>query len=278
METSTADTTTTQTEPSETFQIPLEIAESYEALFVPAFFAQWAGILCDAAGVTKGQRVLDVACGTGIVTRTAADRSGPEGHVTGVDLNESMLVVARRVRPEIDWRQGPAEDLPVGDCSYDTVLSQMAMMFFEDRARAVAEMARAAVVGGTVAVLVPATIGEQVAFGPFAEMVVSHAGASSRKLLESYFSCGDPDRVSELFTQAGLDVTHAGVATGTYRAPSVEGFVATEVQSTPLGQQLTDETYRAVEADAKHVLAPYVTATGAVEAPFDSIVVVGRRR
>src|ERR1700758_5453310 len=87
----------TSTQPAESFQIPVEAAEAYEATFVPAFFAQWAPILCDAAGVGAGHTVLDVACGTGIVARVAAERAGA-ARVTGVDLNEAMLTVARRVR------------------------------------------------------------------------------------------------------------------------------------------------------------------------------------
>ena len=103
------------TKSSESFQITLEIAEFYEAAFVPAFFAQWAPILCAAAGVAPGHRVLDVACGTGIVTRTAADWVAPAGRAVGVDLNEAMLSVARRVRPAIEFRQGDAALLPFGD-------------------------------------------------------------------------------------------------------------------------------------------------------------------
>src|SRR5687767_940300 len=100
------------TEAIETFQIPIEAAECYEAEFVPAFFAQWAPILCTAAAVTAGQALLDVGCGTGIVARTAADRVAPVGSVTGLDVNEAMLTVARRDRPDLDWRRGDACALP----------------------------------------------------------------------------------------------------------------------------------------------------------------------
>ena len=84
--------------PAETFAVPLAVAEEYERSFVPAFFAQWAPLVCDAAGLGVGDHVLDVACGTGVVARTAAERVGPAGRVTGVDLNPAMLEVARRVQ------------------------------------------------------------------------------------------------------------------------------------------------------------------------------------
>jgi len=125
----------TNTQPAEAFQIPIEAAEAYEATFVPAFFAQWAPILCDAAGVGAGHTVLDVACGTGIVARVAAERAGA-ARVTGVDRNEAMLTVARRVRTDIDWRHGDAAALPLPGRSFDAVLCQMALMFFPDPIRA----------------------------------------------------------------------------------------------------------------------------------------------
>ena len=106
--------------------------------FVPTLFAQWAPMVCDAAEITAGQQVLDVACGTGIVARAAADRAGP-GNVIGVDLNDAMLTVARRVRPDITWRQGDASALPFPDGTFDAVVCQMALMFFPDRARALRE-------------------------------------------------------------------------------------------------------------------------------------------
>jgi ubiquinone/menaquinone biosynthesis C-methylase UbiE len=144
-------------ESSESFQIPIEAAEAYHAAFVPAFFSQWAPVLCGAAGITAGQRVLDVACGTGIVARTAADIVGPP-NVVGVDINDAMLTVARRVQPDIDWRQGDAGAIPLPDEAFDAVLCQMALMFFPRRAVALREMGRVTAAGGTVAVLVPSDL------------------------------------------------------------------------------------------------------------------------
>src|SRR5688572_24257902 len=104
---------------TETFQITSEQAELYEERFVPALFAHWVAPVLDAAGVRAGQDVLDVACGTGIVTRHAAERVGPTGHVVGLDLNPAMLAVASRRRPEITWQQGDVAALPFDDDSFD---------------------------------------------------------------------------------------------------------------------------------------------------------------
>ena len=88
------------------WQLAHDAAVAYEKHFVPAIFAQWPPVLAEVAETKPGDRVLEVACGTGILAREAADRVGPTGRVTGLDLNEAMLAVARRLRPGIDWRQG----------------------------------------------------------------------------------------------------------------------------------------------------------------------------
>jgi SAM-dependent methyltransferase len=266
------------TDITETFQIPIEAAEFYEAAFVPAFFAQWAPVLCAAAGVAPGHDVLDVACGTGIVARTAADLVGPTGSVTGLDLNEAMLTVARRVRPDLAWRRGDAGTLPFDDHSFDVVLSQMALMFLPDRDRAVREMARVTARGGTVGVLVPSQIERQAAFTPLIDIAARRAGPEAVSLLSSYFVCGGLDRLSAVFEGAGLTVTAARVVTGTYRASSVDAAVANEVESTPLRDRITDDVYEHIREDARVAWAAYTAADGSLSAPFDSDLVVAERR
>jgi SAM-dependent methyltransferase len=266
----------TATEPSESFQIPIEAAEAYEAAFVPAFFAQWAPMLCEAAHIAAGHRILDVACGTGIVARTAADRVGTEG-VVGVDLNEAMLTVARRVRPQLDWRQGDVAALPFDDATFDAVLSQMALMFFPDRVGALREMSRVAASGATVAVLVPSSLSAQPAYGPFVDMAVAHAGPEARSLLSMYFACGDIDDLTASFQRAGLEVESTATRGGTARFPSVDALVATEVESTPLGERISAEVYDRIREGAREVLDPFIMSGGTLEAPFEVNVVAARR-
>lgn len=92
-------------------------ADVYDEQFVPALFRHWGPVLCDAAAITSGQRVLDVACGTGALTVAVADRVSPGGAVLGLDANPEMLAVARRKHPDIEWHEGRAESLPFALCT-----------------------------------------------------------------------------------------------------------------------------------------------------------------
>ena len=194
--------------------------------------------------------MLDVVCGTGIVARTVADLIGSDS-VVGVDLNEAMLTVARRVRPEIDWRQGDAAALPFPDGSFDAVLCQMALMFFPDPSQAVREMGRVVTGGGPVGVLVPADLAEQPAYGPLVDMAARHVGPEAWSLLTTYFACGDLDRLAGLFGEAGLRVATTRTEHGKLRYPSVEAAMDTEVNSTPLGERITPDVYDRILAGAR---------------------------
>ncbi|HLM29488.1 MAG TPA: hypothetical protein VK360_06155 [Acidimicrobiales bacterium] len=108
-------------------------------------------------------------------------------------------------------------------------------------------------------------------------MASRHAGAQAHSLLTAYFVCGDLDQLTALVEAAGLQITTARTQTGTYRAPSVDAFVTTEVESTPLVSRISEEIYRRIKVDARDVLAPFTTADGRVEAPFESNLVVARR-
>ncbi len=86
-------------------EVPDNPAEIYEKVAVPAIFREWSFWVVDQLGLSPGEAVLDVACGTGVVARECLAKVGPAGKVTGLDLSDDMLAVARRLNPEIEWRQ-----------------------------------------------------------------------------------------------------------------------------------------------------------------------------
>jgi ubiquinone/menaquinone biosynthesis C-methylase UbiE len=262
---------------SETFRISPAAAEIYESQFVPALFAEWAPRLTGLAGIAPGQAVLDVACGTGIVARTVADVQRGKGRVVGLDLNEAMLDVARRVRPEIDWRQGDAARLPFPDGSFDVALCQMAFMFFPDRTQVLREMARVVTASGTVAFSVPSRLESQPAYAPFVEMAARHAGPEAIGLLGTYFASGDLDELRRLIASAGLHVAAVRTHMGTVKCPSIDAFVATEVESTPLRERISDAVLTRIREGAREVLRPFIKPGGAADIPLEGHVIATRK-
>jgi len=154
---------------------------------------------------------------------------------------------------------------------------EMALMFFPDRIRALREMARVTVPSGTVAVLVPASLDAQPAYGPFVEVAARHAGREARSLLTTYFACGDLDELTGWFGRAGLCVTATTTHSGSARLPSSDALVTTEVESTPLGERISAEVYDRIKRDAREVLAPFTADDGTLEAPFRVHVIAARR-
>jgi ubiquinone/menaquinone biosynthesis C-methylase UbiE len=111
------------------WQLEGSAAELYQRYLVPAITTKWAKDLVDRARPHAGEKVLDIACGTGVVARVAAKSVG-EGHVTGLDLNAGMLAVARNVPSEgapITWMEGSAPDLPFPPDSFDVALCQLGL-------------------------------------------------------------------------------------------------------------------------------------------------------
>ena len=90
-----------------------EAAQGYEEFFVPAIFEQWPPVLIAAARIRHGNDVLDVGCGTGVLTRSLTQHVGDSGSSTGIDLSESMLGVARERCPDATFHQGNADALPI---------------------------------------------------------------------------------------------------------------------------------------------------------------------
>lgn len=262
---------------TETFQITLEQAKAYEERFVPALFAQWAPHLVDVAEVMPGQRVLDVACGSGIVARAATERTDP-ALVVGVDVNPAMLEVARSVRPDIDWREGDAQALPFGDGSFHAVLCQSALFFFPDPDLAVAEMTRVAAEGGVVAVQTYAGLEAQPGYRRLVDVVVEHAGEGARELLDTYWSQGDVPALCAMLEAAGLHVAETRSRWGTARFESVDQLVRTEIGSSPLAERVTRGQVEAIIRDCAQQLGRFVAADGSLPLPILAHMVAARRR
>jgi len=151
--------------------------ELYERYLVNSLFRPWAELTLDELEPSSGDRILDVACGTGIVARVARERLGEGANIVGVDISAEMLGVARKIAPSIDWREGNATSLPLRDDErFDVVVCQQGMQFFPDKPTAAVQMRRALDAGGTVAVLTWRPDDEVPFFSDLREVAERHLG------------------------------------------------------------------------------------------------------
>jgi SAM-dependent methyltransferase len=258
--------------PEQTYALAAEAAEFYESTFVPALFESWARRLVDFAGTKRGDSVLDVACGTGVVARTVADRVGPTGSVAGLDLNEAMLDVARRLRPELRWQAGDACALPFGDGSFDLVLSQAALMFFGDQVAALREMGR---VAGRVAVQVPGRLSHSPGYLALTDAVAPHATGEVLDLLTGYFAVGEPDLLAGLFEAAGLRVDRFESWLSAAHLDSIGTFL--DVELLPIADRITPAVRQRIVEDCHTALAPFTDSAGGITAPIEVHLITASR-
>lgn len=240
-------------------------AEVYEELFVPALFRQWGDRVADAARIEPGQRVLDVACGTGVLACAAAERAGPRGSVVGLDPNAGMLAVARTKSHRIEWREGRAESLPFEDDSFDAVVSQFGLMFFEDRIAALREMMRVLRPGGRLAVAVCDAVERSPGYGALAALLQRLFGAAVANAFRAAFVLGDTQRLLSLCKDAGVAGSMVTRHDGTVRFASISSMISAERACVwTLGGMLDDEQFARLLAEAERELRPFVVADGSV--------------
>jgi len=247
-----------------TGQVTTNAADYYENYFVPALFKERTGPLIDFAEINPGNTVLDVGCGTGILARDAWHHMDRNGAVTGVDRNEGMIGTAKRVAPEIDWQVGQAEALPFDDGSFDQVISQFALMFFEDRKKGLAEMWRVTKPGGRLTVAVWDKLENTPGYAAMTEIDARLFGEDVAKELLTPYSLGDKGSLRDLFADAGVAgarvITHQGFA----RFSSITAWVDLDVKGWTLGEMIGPEGHKRLLQTAEKELQQFVEADGSV--------------
>jgi SAM-dependent methyltransferase len=254
-------------------------AESYERHFVPAIGEPVARRLVEAAGPAPGERVLDVACGTGVVARLAFDAVGPEGIVAGLDANPGMVEVARTASPRgIAWHVAPAEDMPVPDGAFDLVLCSIGLQFFADRVQALREAHRVLGPGGRVAWCTPGPTPPL--FVAIDEVLAAHIGPGASMFVHAVFSLHDAVEARHLMETAGFDGIDVRATSVPLRVPPPADFFWQYVQSTPLAAataELDDRARAALEAEVVERCAPYVDGDACTMEP-GLLIATGSRK
>ena len=254
--------------------------ESYERHNVMAFM-QTAQDLVTLAALRPGERVLDVACGTGVLARLAATAVGPTGKVAGADLNEGMLSVARTQAhqhegPPIAWHTCDAAALTLPDRTCDVVLCQWGLEFFADRSRGLREIARVLVPGGRLVLRVWRAFDQQPFYVVLLNALERHLGAGTGAPIRAAFTLADPHELRTLVTGAGFARVHIRITTNLLRFPSLERYVLGYLAATPVAARVAsmeEHSRTAMVREVAEGLHIYVDDDG-LAAPIETHVVV----
>lgn len=260
------------------------VPENYERYLVPSIFAPWAQDLIEMAALRPGERVLDIACGTGIVARIAARKLGTGGRVVGLDLSAPMLAAARSIAAEegvaIEWKEGSAVQLPLPDEAFDVVFCQQGLQFFPDRPTALREMHRVLASSGRVVLSVWREIERSPGFAALAEALTRHIGPEAGSLMTAGpFALGDTRGLRALIAGPRFRNITIRPAVKTLRYSSCDEFVLQYAAGSPLAAVLStaDDNARALllaETGAK--LQSHIDDQG-LAFPIESNIVIAHK-
>jgi ubiquinone/menaquinone biosynthesis C-methylase UbiE len=255
---------------------------TYQEFLVPAMFAPFAKRLVEHGCVRPGSRVLDVACGTGVVSRAAAILAGTGGSVAGVDLGEPTVAIARSHPAEenaapIDYAQADAAALPFDADDFDVALCQQGLQFFPDRAAALAEMRRVLKPGGRVAVATWKDI--EPPFTAIADALERHVSTEAAQMMYSPNALGDGATLAGLMSDAGFREVAVIDETIECTWASHPEFARRYIAASPIASVFAaapGHSQQAVSDEVAERLAPHATAEGSLRMPMTSNVAVGR--
>ncbi|HEX6220732.1 MAG TPA: methyltransferase domain-containing protein [Acidimicrobiia bacterium] len=240
-------------------QLDTSGAEIYESLFVPSLFGRFADPIADAADLSPTDSVVDVACGTGALTR--AVRARTTGRVVGVDINPAMIAVAGRLGDDIEYVQGDAANLDFDDGAFEVGVSQFGLMFLDDPSLGIREMGRAASRG---LVAVWDSIERSDGYLSMQELFRSELGNEAASSLDAPFAMGSDGVLESLFDAADVkDVEFKSIG-GTGRFDSISQWVTTEVRGWTLGDSVSDVQLAQLTDKAEDHLARFMTDDGVV--------------
>jgi SAM-dependent methyltransferase len=223
-----------------------------------------------------GDRLLDVGTGTGVVARAALRRVGAGGSVVAVDPNDGMLAVAKRLNPGLDLRRGTAEDLPIDTDEIDCVTCQFALMYFQDRARAIREIARVTRPGGRVAVATWAAVEQSPGYAAMVDLLGDEIGDWAGEATRAPFCIGTADHLGDLLRTSFPDVAvehHNGQACFN----SLDGWMHTEIRGWTLAEHIDDEQFARLCQRANTQLSRFVGDDGRGRFPATALIATATR-
>ncbi|MBI5590760.1 MAG: class I SAM-dependent methyltransferase [Deltaproteobacteria bacterium] len=260
-------------------------SEAYERYIVPAWMGEWAQLLVDSARIDIGNKVLDVACGTGVVARKAARLIGADGKVAGLDADKAMLIAAKQFAEKediypIEWYHSDAISMPFGKNEYDVVLCQQGLQFFPDRLAALQEMFRVMVPNGRIAISIWRSLDRCPFLAVLADVIGTYLGAHLTTGFHASCSLFDREEIRDMLSSTGFHDNYIRLESRVARYPSLEEFLSGYLSVFPFIVakivEMADEERVKMFSEINRSLQVYVDDYG-LAAPMESHIIIANK-
>ncbi len=219
------------------WQLSGNMAERYEEFLVPVIFVPWAQKLLGLAKLKPENQLLDLACGTGIVSRLAAAKGAI---ATGGDINAGMLAVAKKCSGSlnIDFQEADACNLPFDDKKFDVVICQQGLQFFPNKSKALAECFRVLKPGGRAIFCTARALEENPLMTAQVEAIKAHLGKDKTGAIQAVCGFTDPEVTQALFADAGFNPIEVNKVVLTLNAKNAAEFVNGLMKAIPVSDAI----------------------------------------
>lgn len=255
-------------------------AGNYQKYFVPVIGKPVANDLINAANIKEGEKVIDIACGTGVATFLAKEKTGKDGEVTGVDINKGMLDVARSITTDnnsIDWYESSADDLPINDNVFDVAICNLSLQLFPDKPAALKEIHRVLAPGGRLACIVP---GPTPIFEKADSTFAHYLGEVAAGFIRAVFSLSDHNEIKKMIKNAGFKDVNVKSEKKYLQLPPPTDFLWQYMASTPLSsliEKIDNESYESMENEILEKWQPFVKGNNLI-LKHDTIIATARKK
>ena len=235
---------------TDAFRLSVAAAETYESLKVPSVFGPLAKATLDAVSLPPNASVIDIACGTGIVSRHVTHCLQGRGRIVGTDLNPAMLKVAEREMPlcehDVEWLMCDVVDMPYPDGAFDVGFCQQGLQFFPDKPKALAEIRRVLNDGGTLYVTCWQSVSPL--FQAASDALRQRVSEKSADQALAPFSFRDGKLIASILTDAGFRVVNASTLSMERPLKPPRDAIREDLLSSPYEQELRDKGDDVIDA------------------------------
>ncbi len=214
--------------------------DAYEKYIVPAYTGAWADEIVNRACLGAGEKILDVACGTGLVARTASEKQNNSDLIYGIDVNEVMIKKAREIQPSINYHHGDVTEMPFPDNKFDVIFCQQGLQYFPDPSLALEEMNRVLVENGRVLLSVWRPIEYSPFYASLCKILEHYLNRKAASMLSGAFDFGGYEKLKTLFKNAGFNNIKVNIVIKQMSYSPLDEFIAGGLMASPFFKDIQE--------------------------------------